>query len=335
MARVPTNVEPMTAITNSGQIVKYRNPVYSGYFADPFVLKVGKEYFAYGTGPADERGNQFPILKSTNLAEWTYVGHALKPVTDYQHWAPEVAWHGGKFFLYYSASDVASDEGHRLRVAVSRDPTGPFEDTGNLLLPEAGFSIDANPFRDPRTGRWYLYFAADFTGDEPYGTGLAVVELNDDLVSVRGEPRVVLRASCPWQVYERNRNYKGRVWEAWNCLEGPFVMFHEGRYYCLYSGGAWYTENYGVGFAVAEDPMGPWRDDFAEHGPVVLRATKEVLGPGHASVTVAPDERTLVLVYHAWDQSRTARRMCIDPLYWTTDGPRCDGPSTEERAIPM
>ena len=313
--------------------VRYRNPVYEGYFADPLVLKVGGEYFAYGTGPGDERGRQFPVLRSRDLARWEYVGHALERVTPYQHWAPEVAWHEGKFYLYYSASDVESDEGHRLRVAVGENPAGPFKDSGNLLLPEAGFSIDAHPFRDPHSGRWYLYFAADFTENEPYGTGLAVVELNDDLVSVRGKAKVVVRASCPWQVYERNRNYKGRVWAAWNCLEGPFVVYRDGRYYCLYSGGNWQTEDYGVGFAVAEDPLGPWRDDSARHGPVVLKATKDVPGPGHASVTIAPDERTQMLVYHAWDQGRTARRMCIDPLEWTAEGPRCDGPSTEERVV--
>jgi len=313
--------------------MEYRNPVYQGYFADPFVLKVGREYYAYGTGPADEAGNQFPILHSPDLVHWSYVRHALKPATPYLHWAPEVAQHEGQFYLYYSASSVESDEGHRLRVAISRDPAGPFMDSGKLLLAEAGFSIDAHPFRDPASGKWYLYFAADFTSDEPHGTGLAVAELNDDLVSVRGDAKVVMRASCPWQVYERDRNYKGRVWKAWNCLEGPFVLFHERRYYCLYSGGNWQTQDYGVGFAVADHPTGPWRDDFAEHGPYVLRATKGVLGPGHASVTVGPDERTLMMVYHAWDQARTARRMCIDPLVWTKDGPRCDGPSTQEREL--
>ena len=314
--------------------MKYRNPVYEGYFADPFVLKVGREWYAYGTAPADEAGNHFPVLRSRDLARWEYVGHALKPVTRYFHWAPEVAEYEGHFYLYYSASSVESDEGHRLRVACSDEPAGPFVDTGKLLLPEAGFSIDAHPFRDPQSGKWYLYFAADFTEEEPHGTGLAVVELADDLMSVRGQAKVVMRASCPWQIYERNRAYKGRVWKAWNCLEGPFVLFRDGKYYCLYSGGNWQTQDYGVGFAVAEHPLGPWRDDFAEHGPYVLKATQQVLGPGHASVALGADEKTLMLVYHAWDQGRTARRMCIDPLVWTKDGPRCDGPSTSEREMP-
>ncbi|MGH7214251.1 MAG: glycoside hydrolase family 43 protein, partial [Tepidisphaeraceae bacterium] len=250
----------------SGKTITYTNPVWPHYFADPFVLKIGDTYWAYGTAPSDPKtGRQFPILRSSDLVNWQHVGHALEPLHDpagVNYWAPEVAEKGGRFYLYYSATNSQSDEHHRLRVATSDDPQGPFVDSGKLLMPEQGFSIDAHPFRDPRTGKWYLFFATDFTDDEPAGTGLAVAPLADDLMSVTGPSRVVIRATCAWQVYERNRDYKGRVWESWNCVEGPFVLFHEGRYYCLYSGGAWHSENYGLGFAVADDPLGPWRDDF-------------------------------------------------------------------------
>src|SRR5438874_6624853 len=141
----------------------YRNPVYREYIADPFVLRVGDRYFAYGTAPADGRGNQFPILTSTNLVQWTYVRHALRAATPFAHWAPEVArGDDGKFYLYHSASDVAGDEGHRLRVAIADSPEGPFEDSRTLLVPEVGFSIDAHPFRDAKSGKWFVYFAADF-----------------------------------------------------------------------------------------------------------------------------------------------------------------------------
>ena len=322
---------------NPTNTLTYTNPVWAHYFADPFVLKVDRTYWAYGTAPPAETGRQFPVLHSADLVHWEYVTHALEPLTDppaFTYWAPEVARRDGRYFMYYSATTSASDEHHRLRAAVADRPEGPFTDSGCELLPGAGFSIDAHPFRDPRTGRWFLYYAADYTDDEPYGTGLAVVALREDMVSGHGPPRVVVRASCDWQIYERDRNYKGRVWNAWHCVEGPFVLFHDERYWCLYSGGAWHTENYGLGFAVADDPMGPWTDDFASRGPTVLRGAKDrVIGPGHNSVVIGPDGRTPYVVYHAWDANHTARRMCIDPLHWTKDGPRCDGPSTGPRTI--
>lgn len=313
----------------------YQNPVYPDYFADPFCIRVGRDYYAYGTGPANFEGRQFPVLHSYDLVRWSHVGHALTPLPNgVNYWAPEVAEKDGRFYLFYSASTTPSDDSHRLRVALADHPAGPFVDSGRELMPHIGFSIDAHPFRDPRTDKWYLYFAADYTADEPHGTGLAVVPLADNLMSVTGEPRVVLRASCDWQVYERNRDYKGRKWAAWHCVEGPFVVYRDGVYYCLYSGGAWHTENYGLGFATAPDPLGPWTDDFAKHGPVVLKGDAvESIGPGHNSVVLGPDDVTQYVVYHAWNKTRTERLLCIDPLRWTAEGPRCDGPSTTPRTI--
>jgi len=309
----------------------YQNPVYPPDFADPFVLKTRGKYFAYGTAAPAADGRPFPILRSNDLVHWERLAGAIDPLRDppaFNYWAPEVAERDGKYYLYYSASTVPSDEGHRLRVAVASDPEGPFIDVGKPILPDLGFSIDASPFRDPVSGKWYLYFAMDYVSDTPHGTGLAVIELEDDMATARTEPRAVIRAQADWQIYERDRNYKGQVWKAWHCVEGPSVLFHEGKYYCLYSAGAWYGENYGVGFAVADHPLGPFRDDFASQGPRVLKGIPgKIVGPGHNSVTIAPDGQTLMMVYHAWDPAHTARRMCIDPIRWTPEGPRVEGPS--------
>jgi beta-xylosidase len=314
----------------------YTNPVWPGYFADPFVLRTGGEYWAYGTGPGVD-GREIPVLHSKDLVSWESAGAALVPPKDIAggvFWAPEVAEKDGSFYLYYSGAPKGSDANQRLRVAVAKNPAGPFIDSGKLLMPDQGFSIDASPFHDPRDGKWYLFFATDYTEQEPFGTGLAVVSLSNDLLTMTDAPRPVIRASCDWQIYERNRDYKGKIWKAWNCVEGPFVVCHDNRYYCFYSGGAWHTENYGLGFAVADHPLGPWRDDFAIHGPTVLKGIpKKVIGPGHNSVVLGPDGQTQFCVYHAWDTARSARKMCIDPIIWTKDGPKVDGPSYEIRTL--
>jgi GH43 family beta-xylosidase len=114
----------------------------------------------------------------------------------------------------------------------------------------------------------------------------------------------------------------------WHTLEGPFVLLRDGIYYCTYSGGCWQTSGYGVDFATSNDVLGPYSDDGGESGPRVLRGVPgHVIGPGHHSVVRGPDGATDYAVYHAWDASMSARRMCIDPLVITAEGPRCLGPT--------
>jgi beta-xylosidase len=317
----------MENIEEAGRRLPHQNPVWPGYLADPFVLRVGDEYWAYGTGSDEGNGRQpdgrvFPMLHSRDLMNWRHIGGALEPLSpspNVQYWAPEVAERNGTFYLYYAAD-------MRLRVATASRPAGPFVDAGRDLLPDEPFSIDGSPFFDRREQRWYLFFAKDYF-DGRVGTGTAVVPLADDMMSAADRPRVVVRACGDWQIFQRNRHWYGRIWDAWHTVEGPFVVTHGDRYFCFYSGGCWETADYGVSYAVADHPVGPWRDEGAA-GPLVLRGVPgRVLGPGHNSVVTGPDGQSLFLVYHAWDPARTARRMCLDPLVFTPEGPRCLGPT--------
>jgi len=320
--------------------VVFRNPIWPGYFADPFVLRWGDDYFAYGTGEAlvaaaELAPRAFEVLRSRDLVAWKSLGGALPVAREGERdvfWAPAVAAWNGHFLLYYSRAPAGSDEQHRLHVAIAERPEGPFAEAGRVLPESEGFSIDAHPFRDPRDGRCYLFFAKDFF-DERAGTGLAVVPLDKGLLRAAGPSRAVLRANHDWQIYQLERAHYGRTWPAWHTVEGPCVVAHEGRYYCFYSGGSWQTHDYGVSYAVAEHPLGPW-SHAPETGPVVLRERAgEVPGPGHNSHVVGPDGRTEFLVYHAWDAARTTRRMCLDRLVWMPEGPRCLGPTTEPRPL--
>ena len=319
--------------------LRYKNPVWPGYFADPFVLQWGDGYFAYGTGDSTVRERDghvsvFEVLWSPDLVQWEKLGSALSPpatAAANAYWAPEVAAGDGQFFLYYSSAPEGRDELHRLRVATAADPRGPFVDAGNVLPEAEGFCIDAHPFRDPKDGRWYLFFARDCF-DARTGTGISVVPLSPDLQRADGASRSVVRPNADWQIYERNRTLYGKQWDAWHTVEGPCVVAHGGRYYCFYSGGNWQTQVYGVSFAVAEHPLGPWQH-APEPGPIVLRENPGVVpGPGHNSYAVTPDGVEM-LVYHAWDPARRARRMCIDPLVWTSHGPRCAGPTIDPQML--
>ena len=315
--------------------VSYCNPLWAGCLADPFVFEHEGQFYAIGTGPSGEAGKQFPRLRSTDLAHWEHLGGALKnpDVEGEFFWAPEVAFAGGLFYMYYSVG--GADHGHQLRAAISRSPGGPYEDLGHPLLDPAvnPFAIDPHPFQD-NDGRWFLFYARDFLSEEPdarSGTALVVAPLTE-MLYLSTEFHVVMRAHHDWQRYEADRPIYGGVYD-WHTLEGPCVVTHEGRYYCLYSGGNWHNDSYGVDFAVADSVSGPWRDTNAGSSARVLRSMPgTVIGPGHNSVFSLPDGRQYI-AYHAWTPAKDMRRFHMDRLVWTDSGPRCVGPTWTPREL--
>ena len=97
-------------------------------------------------------------------------------------------------------------------------------------------------------------------------------QLAPDGMSLVGERALVLENDQPWEAH---------------LIEGVWVTEHGGRYYLLYAGNDFSTPHYGVGAAVADHPLGPYRK-MAEP---LLRSTAEWAGPGHPSVAIGPDGR--------------------------------------------
>jgi GH43 family beta-xylosidase len=317
----------------------YTNPVYRGYFADPFVWQYEGIYYAIGTGDTEAEGEVdlvdeqriFPLLQSNDFVSWQPAGNALvRPdrALGTHFWAPEIAFFEGKFYLYYSVGH--EDKNHQLRVAVSDRPLGPYLDQDVTLVEptDCPFAIDPHPFQDD-DGQWYLFYARDFldtAGGVRAGTALVVDRLQT-MTQLTGKAVTVLRAQHDWQRFMVDRPMYGSTYD-WHTLEGPHVRKYEGRYYCFYSGGRWETENYGVDYGIADQVMGPYSDAGNEAGPRVLRTVPDrVFGPGHNSIARSPSGQTEYIVYHAWEETRSQRQMRFDKLIWTPTGPRCEGPT--------
>jgi beta-xylosidase len=323
--------------------IEYQNPVYQQYLADPFIVRHSGTYYAIGTGVPEQehnvderssvsfRGKVFDVLESVDLVHWQGVGPALRMLpSEYgdSYWAPEILFADGRFWMFYSVG--FGDRMHHLRVAVGDHPAGPYGDTGTALTNpfSCPFAIDASPFRD-EDDCLYLFYARDFlepAGESRIGTGIVVDQLVNP-TRLAGQPRVVLRPRADWQRYKRDRIIYGNVYD-WHTVEGPCVRKRHGRYWCLYSGGCWQDESYGLDFAVSDHVLGPYTTGNNAGGPRLLRTVPgKVVGPGHACVVNGPDNETEYLVYHAWDPASSARLMCIDRIHWTTNGPETPGPT--------
>ena len=304
--------------------LEYCNPVHDGYFADPFVMRTDDGYVAIGTGRSVD-GKAFEVLRSEDLVHWRSVGGALVPPTGLgtDFWAPEVAHADGRWWMYYSVG--TGDAGHHLRVAVADDPVGPYRDQGVNLTPDERFAIDPHPFQD-RDGAWWLYFARDVLEGERVGTMLAVRRLEGMVGPHRAHrrcPRGVRRlADLPARrapcTAPSTTGTRSRVRSSASTTGGTT---------CSTPAASWLEPTYGVAYAVADRPEGPWVEPAGSE-PLLRTVPDTVVGPGHNSVVTTP-EGLDVMVYHAWDPAQTRRRLCIDPIVWSDGRPVVLGPTSE------
>lgn len=243
-------------------------------FGDPFIMLHEGTYYMYGTSGEDG----ILVYKSSDLLNWEgpagvkdgYALHKDDVWGEKWFWAPEVYFMNGKFYMYFSAEE-------HINAAVSDSPEGPFvqEEESPMLESKA---IDNHLFID-KDGKPYMYFVN-------FGEGLSVwvAEMNEDLLSFKKETmKQCIRQSQDWEREEGIVN------------EGPYVMNRDGVYYLFYSGNGYTSQQYGVGFATADNPYGPW-EKFA--GNPILQSPDTLRGVGHGAFFEDVSGK-LHYVYHA------------------------------------
>lgn len=274
------------------------------YMGDPFIYTHGGKYYMTGT-TNDTEGFQGYV--SQDMINWSKLGFlyhkSSNPWGAGAYWAPEVFQSNGKFYMTYSCLHSQKNQLY-MGLAVSDTPEGPFRD---LYAPwfDLGFgTIDGHIFRDDDQ-KLYLYFSRNGYDDDTktaYGVNY-VVRLSADLSGPEGEPVLISRADCPWEmVLEGNR-----------CNEGPTVLKKDGVYYLTYSANDTGSSSYGVGYMTAKNPMGPW--EKSPSNPI-LSSGNGILSPGHNSVFKDLEKDALHMAYHARENANSPLRyVCISPLH--------------------
>ena len=343
----------------------YQNPIYrAAAMPDPFVLdNRGRhsDYWAFGTG------NLFPVLHSFDLVHWSPQGTAMtaRPAwvtgfPDWHPWAPSVlasdqacpgTTSSGCYVMYYVGLSAQLNV-NCIGVATSPTPGGPYSDQGPLALAnstgatsvssatsvdtplgcgdDAGAgNIDPSPFIDS-SGQAYLYVSTDRScsgGSCTLKPTISVIPLTPDLLHASGS-RVAL--------------FSGDVgtWEASGVnaptVEGPSMELHNGTYYLFYSGGSWQAA-YGMGYATATSPTGPFAKSPSNP---ILAQSSAALSPGGGDALLTGPHGGLWMVYHGRDSTYTEpRTLRLDPFTWrratsadAADVPVINGPTATPQA---
>ncbi|WP_423188968.1 glycoside hydrolase family 43 protein [Alkalibacterium sp. f15] len=309
--------------------VTYTNPVGEmSDIGDPYVLKVEDTYYMYATSVAHAG---FKVWESTDMVEWVEVGMAYdhrdheEKWAQYDFWAPEVIEHNGTFYMVYSAR--AYNGSLKMAIATSDSPTGPFMDATVGLIDRPGSFIDGHFFIDD-DDKAYMYYVEDNHENIVDGNHVShvyVQEMTDDLLNVTGEPHLLLEPDQAWE------NPHGEY--QWN--EGPFVVKHDDLYYLMYSANFYASSDYAVGYAVSDNPLGPF--EKSESNPILSKDMENgISGPGHNSVTVGLDDETLYAVYHVHTDPENPtgdRRPAIDRLYFEDGEMKIGGPTSDEQEL--
>lgn len=115
---------------------------------------------------------------------------------------------------------------------------------------------------------------------EAMSTPIRAQRIADDGRSMIGESKIVLCNDLDWEGH---------------LIEGPFVTLENGRYFLFYAGNDFSTPSYGIGVAVANHVLGPYR----KQGEPLLKSSREWTAPGHASVAPGLDDKPH-LFFHAF-----------------------------------
>ncbi len=246
------------------------NPDYEPLaLADPFILYHEGMYYAYGS--KNEEG--IPVYTSADMLNWKYHGiafHKDNAWSDKLFWAPEVYKTGNRFLMYVTVD-------WHISAAFADSPCGPFIQDKNTPIWTKERSIDNSLFI-ASDGQAYVFWNR---GDP---NGVYVAEVEDDLVTVRAETlHHCVSPEMPWETIQNTIS------------EGPFCIEYEGKFILTYSANDYRSQDYAIGAAEADNPLGPWKK--YENNPL-LRRPGDLVGVGHHSFFHDKDGR-MWAVFHA------------------------------------
>ncbi|MCR5792308.1 MAG: family 43 glycosylhydrolase [Lachnospiraceae bacterium] len=267
---------------------------------DPFVMKYNGLYYLYYSTKDRQVGVQ--CLVSKDLVHWEKAGEngfcSTEEITKGAY-APEVKYYNGKFYMYTSPAG----QGHF--VLVSDSPTGPFVKASENFK----MSIDGSVFVD-NDGKWYFYNASDY--------GIIAHEMSSPTAVNTAEIR-----TGAWMnsINAPSNTYTPGVW-----TEGPFVIYHNGKYYMTYTGNHIHSQGYRINYSIGDTPTA--FHDLSE-GPLLVETEGDVTALGHSSTVMGPDLDSYYIVYHNLvDKRGSKRKMNIDQLVFNGDEMMVLGPTT-------
>lgn len=231
-------------------------------------------------------------------------------------WAPDIRYYDGAWYMYFSASPNTATFNQRLywiRNTCANPTACAWSAPQRFTTGWESFQLDAASFVN--RGVRYFVWAQD-SPSTGYNSHMYIARMNG-ATGITGAATEIARPTYSWEM----EGVAGVV-------EGPSPLVKNGKVFIAYSASAT-DSRYKLGLVSASDTadlMNP--SSWSKRPNPVFQTANGVYGPGHGSFTVAEDNTTDMLVYHARDYATPTPDALTDPnrhtrmqqLYWQENG---------------
>lgn len=301
---------------------------------DPVMIKEKDTYYLFCTGFG------ISVFSSKDLKNWRKEAPvfskapqwAVDTIPNFRGhiWAPDISYHNGQYYLYYSVSAFGKNTS-AIGVATNKTLDSSSEDFkwidhGRVLQSYPGKTnwnaIDPNLVIDKK-GNPFLVFGS-------FWDGIKMVRLTKDLLqpaeSLSTIPTIASRKTSssddnPPAVDNNPKDAGG------NAIEAPFV-FKKGSYYYLFVSIDYCCKGekstYKVVVGRSKNVEGPYLDKEGKElrrdgGTMIVQGDKDWYGAGHnAAYTFQGKDYTIYHGYDAQDKGRS--KLIVKQMKWDSDG---------------
>jgi arabinan endo-1,5-alpha-L-arabinosidase len=328
----PTTGAPLPTAGTAGDHL--RIPIH-----DPVMIREKGTYYVFATGWG------ITVWSSKDLKQWKpekpvfakAPAWAVEAIPTFRGhiWAPDISFHHGKYYLYYSVSAFGKNTSCiGLATNETLDPADPrfkWEDHGKVIQSFPGKTnwnaIDPNLILAD-DGTPYLVFGS-------FWDGIKMAKLKPDLLSLDQDPAtfptIATRKSVP-DAPNPPAPEGNPVDAGGNAIEAPFVFKHGGYFYLFASidyccRGP--KSNYKMIVGRAKDVTGPYVDKEGRRldhggGTLLLAGDAHWYGVGHCGVY--DFDGTDYVIFHGYDAADQGKsKLLVDKLRWEDDWPVVDG----------
>lgn len=292
---------------------------------DPVMIRQGGVYYLYSTGFG------ISAYSSPDMIDWKKLPRvfegppvwAKKEVPGFRGhiWAPDISFHNGTYYLYYSVSTFGKNLSCiGLVTNTTLDPEDPeykWTDRGMVVKSVPGRdlwnAIDPNLIMDEDGTAW-LSFGS-------FWRGMKLFKLNETFDSIAEPQEWYTISARPRDIYTNERE------AGEGAVEAPFI-FRKGDFYYLFVSFDYccrgIESSYKIMVGRSDKVSGPYLDQRGRKmtlggGTLVLEGNSDWPGLGHNSVYTF--DGVDYLIYHAYDAKDDGKsKLKIDRIAWDDQG---------------